>query len=97
MKYGTMLCAPGRNTTKVFLYLSFLLIKHWQMMRSCVMHARAECVLLWDQVCKLTQELSLEEVKVNSPTKALVSKLEIKESKHALRGSERLLVGEIPE
>jgi hypothetical protein len=53
------------------------------------MHAKAGCVPLWDQVCKLTLELSLEEVKVNSPSKALVSKLGIKKSKYSqevLRG-----------
>lgn len=53
------------------------------------MHARGWCVLLWAQVCKFNLELSLGEVKVNSPSKALVSELGVKDSKHSqevLRG-----------
>lgn len=47
------------------------------------MHARAGCILLWGQVCKLTLELTLEEVRVNSPSMALVSKLGVQESQHS--------------
>lgn len=84
MKYRALLCLREKHNNR-FPYLSFLLVKHG----SCVMHARGCCVLLWAQVCKLTLELSLGEVNVNSPSKALISKLGVKESKHSqevLRG-----------